>query len=79
MTPYQLFLLAILIVWPFGIIGLLFMMARLERFVERTGAETPAEAGLEPVAGRSTEREVRIVFGDKVVGESEQHQHGAAS
>ena len=77
-TPYQLFLLVILIVWPFGIIGLLFLMARLERFVERTGAETPEEAGLEPVSGRSTEREVRIVFGDKVVGESEQ-QHGAAS
>jgi hypothetical protein len=77
-TPYQLFLLVILILWPFGIIGLLFMMARLERFVERTGAETPVEAGLEPVKGRSTEREVRIVFGDKVVGEPEQ-RHGAAS
>jgi hypothetical protein len=77
-TPYQLFLLVILILWPFGTIGLLFLMARLERYVERTGAETPAEAGLEPVAGRSTEREVRIVFGDKVIGEPEQH-HGAAS
>jgi hypothetical protein len=77
-TPYQLFLLAILIVWPFGIIGLLFMMARLERYVERTGAETPSEAGLEPVSGRSPDREVRIVFGDKVVGDPEQH-HGAAS
>ncbi|MDP9235681.1 MAG: hypothetical protein M3P01_14175 [Actinomycetota bacterium] len=78
MTPYQLFLLVILILWPFGTIGLLFLMARLERYVARTTAETPAEAGLEPVAGRSTEREVRIVFGDKVIGESEQH-HGAAS
>ena len=78
MTPYQLFLLAILIVWPFGIIGLLFMMARLERYVERTGAETPSEAGLEPVSGRSPDREVRIVFGDQVVGEPEKH-HGAAS
>lgn len=77
-TPYQLFLLVILILWPFGTIGLLFLMARLERYVERTGADTPAEAGLEPVRGRSTEREVRIVFGDKVVGEPEQH-HGAAS
>jgi hypothetical protein len=77
-TPYQLFLLVILILWPFGTIGLLFLMARLERYVARTAAETPAEAGLEPVAGRSTEREVRIVFGDKVIGESEQH-HGAAS
>ena len=78
MTPYQSLLLAILIVWPFGIIGLLFLMARMERFVDRTGAETPEEAGLEPVAGESTDREVRIVFGDQVVGESEQH-HGAAS
>ena len=78
MTPYQSLLLAILILWPFGIIGLLFLMARMERFVDRTGAETPEEAGLEPVAGESTDREVRIVFGDKVVGESEQH-HGAAS
>jgi hypothetical protein len=77
-TPYQLFLLAILIVWPFGIIGLLFLMSRLERYVERTGADTPEEAGLEPVSGESPEREVRIVFGDQVVGESGQH-HGAAS
>lgn len=78
MTPYQLFLLAILIVWPFGIIGVLFLMARLERYVERSDAETPQEAGLEPVSGESPDREVRIVFGDQVVGESEQH-HGAAS
>jgi hypothetical protein len=77
-TPYQLFLLAVLIVWPFGIIGLLFLMSRLERYVERTDAETPEEAGLEPVAGQTPEREVRIVFGDQVIGESEQ-QHGAAS
>jgi hypothetical protein len=77
-TPYQSFLLAILVLWPFGIIGLLFLMARMERFVDRSGAETPEEAGLEPVTGESSEREVRIVFGDKVVGESEQH-HGAAS
>jgi hypothetical protein len=77
-TPYQLFLLVILVLWPFGIMGLLFLMARMERFVDRTGAETPEEAGLEPVAGQSTEREVRIVFGDQVVGESKQ-QHGAAS
>ena len=78
MTPYQLFLLAILIVWPFGIIGLLFLMARMERYVERTAADTPEEAGLEPVRGESTDKEVRIVFGDKVIGEPEQH-HGAAS
>jgi hypothetical protein len=78
MTPYQLFLLVILILWPVAIMGLLFLMSRLERFVERTDAETPAEAGLEPVAGQSPEREVRIVFGDKVVGDPGE-QHGAAS
>jgi hypothetical protein len=77
-TAYQLFLLAVLILWPFGIIGLLFLMSRLERFVERTDAETPKQAGLEPVAGPTPEREVKIVFGDQVVAESERH-HGAAS
>jgi hypothetical protein len=77
-TPYQFFLAVILVLWPLGIIGLLFLMARMERFVDRTGAETPEEAGLEPVTGESSDREVRIVFGDQVVGESEQH-HGAAS
>jgi hypothetical protein len=68
MTPYQLFLLAVLIMWPFFILGLLFLMSRLEGHVDRSAAETPEEAGLEPVAGTSVEKEVTIVFGDKVIG-----------
>ncbi|MFN2389491.1 MAG: hypothetical protein ABR575_07820 [Actinomycetota bacterium] len=69
MTPYQLFLLAVLILWPLAIMALLFLMSRLEGYVARVEAHTPQEAGLEPVAGTSPEREVRIVFGDRVVGE----------
>jgi hypothetical protein len=69
MTGYQLFLLAVLILWPFVIMGLLFLMSKLEKYVNTTDADTPQEAGLEPVAGRSQEREVKIVFGDQVVGE----------
>jgi hypothetical protein len=69
MTGYQLFLLLVIIVWPFAIGALLFSMSRIETWIERMDAATPAEAGLEPVAGE--EREVRIVFGDRVVGESE--------
>lgn len=45
-------------------------MSRLEDYVKRSGAETPEEAGLEPVEGRPEEKEVTIVFGDKVVGGS---------
>jgi hypothetical protein len=71
MTAYQLFLLLVLLLWPPAIMGLLFLMARLERFESRAGASTPEEAGLEPVAGESPEREVRIRFGDRVVGEPE--------
>jgi hypothetical protein len=70
MTPYQIFLLLVLILWPFAILGLLYLMSRLENYVKRTGAETPAEAGLEPVEGQPEEKEVTIVFGDKVVGRS---------
>jgi hypothetical protein len=66
MTPYQIFLLLVLILWPFAILGLLYLMSRLESYVTRSGAETPAEAGLEPIEGE--EREVTIVFGDKVIG-----------
>ncbi len=69
MTAYQLFLLCVLILWPLAIMGMLFLMTRLERFESRAGATTPEQAGLEPVAGSPPEREVRIVFGDKVVGE----------
>jgi hypothetical protein len=71
MSPYQLFLLAVLILWPFFILGLLFLMSRLEEQVDRSAADTPEEAGLEPVAGTSEEKEVTIVFGDKVVGTGE--------
>jgi hypothetical protein len=70
MTPYQIFLLLVLILWPFAILGLLYLMSRLESYVKRTGADTPAEAGLEPVEGQPEEKEVTIVFGDKVVGRS---------
>ncbi len=69
MTPYQLFLLSVLIMWPLVIMGLLFLMSKLENYVNKTDAETPEEAGLEPVSGQSQEREVKIVFGDQVVGE----------
>jgi hypothetical protein len=71
MSPYQLFLLAVLVLWPFFILGLLFLMSRLEEHVDRSAAETPEEAGLEPVAGSSEEKEVTIVFGDKVIGSGE--------
>jgi hypothetical protein len=59
----------VLILWPFVIMGLLFLMSKLERYVNRSEADSPQEAGLEPVAGRSEDREVKIVFGDQVVGE----------
>ena len=68
LTNYQLLLIAILIVWPLAIMALLFLMSKLETYVNRTGAETPEEAGLEPVSGKTDDREVRIVFGDHVVG-----------
>lgn len=71
MTPYQVFLLAVLILWPVAIGGLLFIMSKLEDYVRRVDAATPEEAGLEPVAGRPEEREVQIVFGDKVIGETD--------
>lgn len=69
MTPYQLFLLVVLLLWPVVIIGLLFLMTKLEDYVKRIDASTPEEAGLEPVAGVTTDREVKIVFGEQVVGE----------
>lgn len=70
MTRYQSILLVVLAVWPFAILGLLFLMSRLEGYVARIDANTPQEAGLEPVSGTSNEREVRIVLGDQVVGGS---------
>jgi hypothetical protein len=71
MTSYQLLLIVILILWPFIITALLYVMSRLESYVNRTEAESPKEAGLEPIRGKTPDREVRIVFGDKVVGDSE--------
>ena len=70
MNSYQVFLAAVLVTWPVVIFGLLFLMSRMEDYVNRTDAETPQEAGLEPVAGRSGEREVQIRFGDQIVGGS---------
>jgi hypothetical protein len=69
-TPYQIFLLLVLILWPLAILGLLYLMSRLQAYVERTGADTPEEAGLEPIEGEAEEREVTIVFGDKVIGQT---------
>jgi hypothetical protein len=74
MTGYQLFLLLVIIIWPFAIGALLFSMSRIENWIGRMDAATPEEAGLEPVAGG--EREVRIVFGDRVVGEGEPQDGG---
>lgn len=70
-TPYQVFLLAMLVVWPLVITGILFLMSRLETYVARQEAETPEEAGLEPILGTTPDREVKIVFGDRVIGETE--------
>jgi hypothetical protein len=67
MTPYQLLLLAIVVLWPLAIIGLLFLMSRLEKYVNRMDAATPEEAGLEPVQETQPEREVKIVVGDRVI------------
>ena len=70
-TGYQVFLGAVMLLWPLAIIGLLYLMSKLEGYVNRLDADTPEEAGLEPVDGRSTDKEVKIVFGGKVVGESD--------
>lgn len=71
MTAYQAFLLGVIIAWPLVIAGILFLMNRLERYVQKMDARTPEEAGLEPVAGSPQDREVKVVFGDRIVGESE--------
>ena len=70
MNSYQVFLAAVLVTWPLMIFALLFVMSRMEDFVNRSDAATPKEAGLEPVEGHTGEREVQIRFGDQVVGES---------
>ena len=67
MTRYQLVLLIVLATWPFVIMGLLFLMSRLEDYVARPDASSPEQAGLEPVSGESPDREVKVVYGDKVV------------
>ncbi|MGH2808457.1 MAG: hypothetical protein ACRDKT_14415 [Actinomycetota bacterium] len=67
MTPYQIFLLAVLIAWPVVIFGILMLMSRLESYVNRVDAQTPEEAGLEPVEGQPRDREVKIRFGDEIV------------
>lgn len=79
MSAYQVFLLIVIILWPFAIFGGLFLMSRLEHYVNRLDASTPEEAGLEPVSGQTTEREVTIVFGDRIVGEPEPQRPEAKS
>lgn len=71
MTRYQIILLVVLAIWPFAILGLLFLMSRLETYVKKIDAQTPEEAGLEPVSGSSDEREVQIFVGDQPVGRTE--------
>ena len=56
--------------WPVVIFGLLFLMSRLETYVKKIDAQTPEEAGLEPVSGTSGEHEVQIFVGDQPIGES---------
>jgi hypothetical protein len=70
-VTYRLFLLVVLVLWPVAIIGLLFLMSKLESYVNRSEAATPEEAGVEPVTGSTGDPEVRIVFGDQVVGGSD--------
>jgi hypothetical protein len=77
-TGYQILLLFVLALWPVGIFGMLFLMSRLENYVNRVEANSPEEAGLEPVEGEEPEREVRIRFGDQVVGEPEPEARRAA-
>ena len=69
MTAYQLFLVVILVAWPLVIFGILIAMSKLEDYVARLDADSPQDAGLEPVEGRTEEREVKIVFGEQVIGE----------
>ena len=70
-TAYQIFLGAVLVLWPIVIVGLLYLMSKLENYVNKSDAETPQEAGLEPIEGSAPDKEVKIVFGGKVVGGSD--------
>jgi hypothetical protein len=65
------FLVVVLFLWPVAIMGLLYLMSKLEQYVKRIDAATPEEAGLEPVSGKTGDREVKIVFGDRVVEKPE--------
>ena len=67
MTPYQIFLLAMLPAWPLMILGILMLMSKLEERVERNPGRSPEEAGLEPATGKPREKEVTIVFDGDVV------------
>ena len=78
MNRYQILLLVILLAWPVVIFGILYLMSKLENWVSRIDAESPVEAGLEPVAGSPPEKEVQIVFGDKVVGTPEDRVAGGS-
>jgi hypothetical protein len=69
LSAYQFFLGLVLVLWPVTIVAALYFMSKLEDYVKRLDADTPEEAGLEPVAGRTTDREVKIVYEGKVVGE----------
>ena len=71
LEAYQVFLGAVLVLWPVTIVGLLWLMSKLESYVKRLDADTPEQAGLEPVEGRAPDKEVKIVFGGKVVGDSD--------
>lgn len=71
LTPYRVFLGAVLVLWPFVLVGFLYLMSKLETYVNKVDAETPEEAGLEPVEGSPPDKEVKIVFGGKVVGDSD--------
>jgi hypothetical protein len=78
MNRYQILLLVILLAWPVVIFGILYGMSKLEDWVSRVDAESPEEAGLEPVAGSAPEKEVQIVFGDEVVGTPENRVAGGS-
>ena len=75
MTPYQLLLLCLLVAWPIGIACLLVLMARLEDYVARANGDSSAEAE----AAGAPEREVKIVFGDTVIGEDGAHSRATHS
>lgn len=61
LSPYDLLLIVVLVLWPLAIVGLLYLMSKLEGYVNRLSARTPEEAGLEPVGGDPVEREIKIV------------------